>query len=45
MPDEGMLALGIVMCCFVIPAVVCLALSEIMRRLGWIKFGDQSLGV
>lgn len=45
MPEEGMLALGIVMCCFVIPAVVCLALSEIMRRLGWIKFGDQSLGV
>ena len=45
MPDEEMLALGIVMCCFVIPAVVCLALSEIMRRLGWIKFGDQSLGV
>lgn len=45
MPDEVMLALGIVMCCFVIPAVVCLALSEIMRRLGWIKFGDQSLGV
>ncbi|HIS58710.1 MAG TPA: PTS sugar transporter subunit IIC [Candidatus Limadaptatus stercoravium] len=45
MPDEGMLALGIVMCCFVIPAAVCLALSEIMRRLGWIKFGDQSLGV
>lgn len=45
MPDGVMLALGIVMCCFVIPAVVCLALSEIMRKLGWIKFGDQSLGV
>lgn len=37
------LALGIVFCCFVIPAVVCLGVSELMRKLGWIKYGDQSL--
>lgn len=37
------LALGIVFCCFVIPAVVCFVASEIMRKLGWIKFGYQSL--
>lgn len=42
---EWKLALGIVFCCFVIPAVVCFAVSELMRKLGWIKYGDQSLSV
>lgn len=42
---EWKLALGIVFCCFVIPAVVCFAISELMRKLGWIKYGDQSLSV
>lgn len=37
------LALGIVFCCFVIPAVVCFGVSELMRKLGWIKYGDQTL--
>lgn len=37
------LALGILFCCFVLPAVICLAASEIMRKLGWIKYGDQKL--
>lgn len=42
---EWKLALGIIFCCFVIPAVVCFAVSELMRKLGWIKYGDQSLSV
>lgn len=37
------LVLGIILCCFVLPAVICLALSELMRKLGWIRYGDQSL--
>ena len=43
MPEQWKLALGIVLCAFVIPAVVCFFLSEIMRRRGWIRYGDQSL--
>lgn len=42
---EWKLGLGIVMCCFVIPAAVCLVASEIMRRFGWIKYGDQALSL
>ena len=34
---EWKIALGIVLLMFVIPAVVCLALSELMRKKGWIK--------
>lgn len=37
------LVLGIVLCLFVIPAVVSLAVSEILRKTNVIKFGDQSL--
>ena len=40
---EWKLALGIIFCCVVIPAAICLVVSEIMRKAGWIKFGDQSL--
>ncbi len=35
------LVLGLILCCFVIPIVVCLAVSEGMRKLGCIKYGDQ----
>lgn len=35
--------LGIVLCLFVIPAVVSLGVSEFMRKKGWIKFGDMKL--
>jgi uncharacterized membrane protein len=28
---------------FVLPAVVTLVISEVMRKSGWIKFGDQKL--
>jgi uncharacterized membrane protein len=37
------LVLGIILCLFVIPAGVTFAVSEFMRRKGWIKFGDMKL--
>ncbi len=38
-----MMWIGLVLCCIVLPAVLSLIFSEIMRKLGWIKFGDQKL--
>ena len=35
--------LGIILCLFVIPAGVSLAVSELMRKKKWIKFGDMKL--
>jgi uncharacterized membrane protein len=35
--------IGLILICFVLPAALCLAFSEIMRKLGWIKFGDLKL--
>ena len=40
---DWQLGLGIVLCLFVIPAGVSLLVSEILRKFGVIKFGDQSL--
>ena len=37
------IVLGIVLCLFVIPAVVSLGVSEFMRKKGWIKEGDMKL--
>ena len=34
---------GLVVCCIVAPAVLSLLFSEIMRKLGWIKYGDMKL--
>lgn len=34
---------GLVLCCLVLPALLSLLFSEIMRKLGWIKFGDMKL--
>lgn len=34
---------GLVLCCLVLPAVLSLLFSEIMRKLGWIKYGDMKL--
>ncbi|MBQ9779585.1 MAG: PTS sugar transporter subunit IIC [Clostridia bacterium] len=34
---------GLVLCCLVLPAVLSLLLSEIMRKLEWIKYGDMKL--
>ncbi len=39
------LALGIILCMFVIPAGISLLVSELMRKRGIIKFGDQKLDV
>ncbi len=38
-----MMWVGLVLCCLVLPALLSLLFSEIMRKLGWIKFGDQKL--
>ena len=40
---DWQLGLGIVLCLFIIPAGVSLLVSEILRKFGVIKFGDQSL--
>ncbi len=37
------MVLGIILCLFVIPAVISLLCSEFMRKKGWIKFGDMKL--
>lgn len=37
--------LGIVSLFIVLPAVVCLTVSELFRKLGWIKYGDMKLTV
>ena len=34
---------GLVLCCLVLPAVLSLLFSKIMRKLGWIKYGDMKL--
>lgn len=34
---------GIVLCMFVIPAVVAFVVSELLRKVGWIKEGDQKI--
>ena len=41
--DTWKCVLGIILCMFVIPAIVSFALSEIMRKTGVIRFGDQQL--
>lgn len=38
-----MMWVGLALCCIVLPAVLSFIFSEIMRKLGWIKFGDQKL--
>ena len=35
--------LGLVLVCLVLPAAVSLAVSELLRKLGWIKAGDYKL--
>lgn len=38
-----LIALGISLLMIVLPAVICLITSEIFRKKGWIKMGDQKL--
>lgn len=40
---DAMFWTGLVMLCLVLPAVITLAISELMRKLGWIKLGDLKL--
>ena len=35
--------IGVILVCIVLPAVLSLIFSEIMRKLGWIKYGDMKL--
>lgn len=41
--SSPMMWIGLILCCIVLPAVLSLLFSEIMRKLGWIKFGDMKL--
>lgn len=40
---DWQLALGIILCMFVLPAAISFGVSEIMRKTGAIKYGEQSL--
>lgn len=40
---DWQLALGIILCMFVLPAAISFGVSELMRKTGAIKFGDQKL--
>jgi hypothetical protein len=37
------IGLGIAICHFIVPVVLSIAFSELMRKFGWIKPGDQLL--
>lgn len=37
--------LGILMVCFVLPAVLTFIFGEILRKIGWIQFGDLKLNL
>lgn len=41
--DTWKLVVGIILCLFVLPALISFGVSEIMRKTGAIKFGDQKL--
>lgn len=48
MANDGLMGdaftwIGLVLVCIVLPAVLSLLFSEIMRKLGWIKAGDMQL--
>ena len=40
---DWQLGVGIVLCMFVLPATISFGVSELMRKTGAIKFGDQKL--
>lgn len=37
--------IGVILVCFLLPGVLSLVFSEIMRKLGWIKEGDMKLAL
>ncbi len=38
-----MMWIGLFLCCIILPAIISLAISEFMRRMNWIKYGDMKL--
>ncbi len=40
---DALYIIGVILVCIVLPAVLSLLFSELMRRLGWIKDGDMKL--
>ena len=42
-PSSVMMWVGMLLCCVVLPAVLSLLFSEIMRKMGWIQPGDMKL--
>ncbi len=40
---DWQIAVGIIVCMFIIPTVVCFGLSELLRKYNLIKFGDMQL--
>ena len=43
MESAGVLLVKILLIQIILPAVITLAISEFMRKKGWIKFGDMKL--
>ena len=43
MGSSAQMWIGTLVCCIVLPAVLSLLFSEIMRRFGWIQSGDMAL--
>lgn len=44
MPEGGVnMWIGIILVCFILPALLTLAFSEAMRKIGWIKEGDLKI--
>ncbi len=42
-PTSAMLWVGMILCCILLPGALSLLFSEIMRKLGWIRYGDMKL--
>jgi uncharacterized membrane protein len=40
---DTMTIVGTVLICLVLPAILSLVFSEILRKMGWIKMGDMKL--
>ena len=44
MPEGGsMMWIGILLLCFILPAVLTYIFGEVLRKMGWIKDGDLKL--
>lgn len=38
-----MVTLGVLVCYFIVPVVIALPVSELMRKKGWLRFGDMKI--